>query len=240
MGECPGSNDVVFRQGTSSMENPGNVKCRDLVLSLLEDRDNALKDNNNSNFSNGSSWNNNNNAARIHNEIVDQLVNQIECQRHGRFLEWDKHRGAWIQIDGRPKVKQKVSVLLHSIGKRYRKTVAPTTTSSNSNSNSNSRIRKLPSHQIESDPVVSNDEIPIISTSVADATMVSIDSSRESPSLMDFDAMVIKSDDEADAEELGPYSFMDGGSSFRKQQQCCRFNDDFASQQRNRKRLKQV
>merc|ERR1712176_1520987 len=114
------------------------VKCRDLVLSLLEDRDNALKDNNNSNFSNGSSWNNNNNAARIHNEIVDQLVNQIECQRHGRFLEWDKHRGAWIQIDGLPKVKQKVSVLVHSIGKRYRKTVAPTTTSSNSNSNSNS------------------------------------------------------------------------------------------------------
>merc|ERR1712176_34706 len=37
--ECPGSNDVVFRQGTSSMENPGNVKCRDLTLSLLENRD---------------------------------------------------------------------------------------------------------------------------------------------------------------------------------------------------------
>ena len=234
--ECPGSNDVVFRQGTSSMENPGNVKCRDLVLSLLEDRDNALKGNGTFHFGNSSSGNNNNNAARIHNEIVDRLVNQIECQRHGRFLEWDKHRGTWVQMVGRPKVKQKVSVLLHSIDKRYRKTVAPTNSNS---SNGNSRIRKQPSHQIKSDPVVSNHNIPIISTSNIDATMVSIDSNRQSPSLLDLDAMVIKSDDEAEAEQLGPYSFMDGGSSFRKQQQCC-FNDDFASQQRNRKRLKQV
>merc|ERR1712194_994536 len=87
--ECPGLNDVVFRQGTSSMENPGNVKCRDLVLSLLEDRDRATDNTANHYISSISS----SVAAKLHHEVVDRLVDQIENQHGGRFLEWDKHRG---------------------------------------------------------------------------------------------------------------------------------------------------
>ena len=37
--ECPGSNDVVFRQGTASIENPGNAMCRDLILTYLEEKE---------------------------------------------------------------------------------------------------------------------------------------------------------------------------------------------------------
>jgi hypothetical protein len=130
--ECPGSNDTVFRQGTSSMENPGNVKCRDMILSLLENRasDGGMYGfrYNNHNRSSGNSTN----VAKQHNESVELLVNTIERYRGGRFLEWDKHRSTWIQMVDRHKIKQKFSVLFHSISKRYRKTAA---IAANNNSN---------------------------------------------------------------------------------------------------------
>ena len=34
--ECPGSHDIVFRQGKTMMKHPGNVMFRDLILNYLE------------------------------------------------------------------------------------------------------------------------------------------------------------------------------------------------------------
>eukprot|EP00531_Pseudo-nitzschia_arenysensis_P017817 CAMPEP_0116134128 /NCGR_PEP_ID=MMETSP0329-20121206/10482_1 /TAXON_ID=697910 /ORGANISM="Pseudo-nitzschia arenysensis, Strain B593" /LENGTH=585 /DNA_ID=CAMNT_0003628821 /DNA_START=100 /DNA_END=1857 /DNA_ORIENTATION=- len=216
--ECPGSNDVVFRQGTSSMENPGNVRCRDLILSFLEEREKTT-------MSRIQTSNDHTLAARIHNEIVDRLLDTIERKHHARFLEWDKHRGTWTQMFDRAKVKQKVSVLLHSVGKRYRKRVVPSHTSSSSKS----RIRKF-DDEIRSDPVLSNVHV---SRAVASPT-ISLE--------QNLNEMVIKSgeDDEAEQELLGPYSFLEGGRNAYKQQQCCRLSDDYSMQQISRKRMKKV
>lgn len=209
--ECPGSNDIVFRQGTSSMENPGNVRCRDLILSLLEDSENLINSSNSSN-----------DAAKIHNEIVDRLVDTIELQHRGRFLEWDKHRGTWTQMFDKGKVKQKVSVLLHSIDKRYRKR-SHTNTNSDS-SNRNNRIRKFDNNQtIRSDSVVSNIHVATTTFSLE----------------QNLDDMAIKSDDDEDdgcqqqQQQLGPYSFVEGGENAYNQQSCC-------TQQISRKRMKKV
>lgn len=214
--ECPGSNDVVFRQGTSSMENPGNVRCRDLILSVLEEKEKSM--------SSIQKSNDHTLAARIHNKIVNRLVDQIERKHHGRFLEWDKYRGTWTQMFDRDKVKQKVSVLVHSVGKRYRKRAITST-----NRSSQSRIRKL-DHQIRSDPVACNTNV---SRAVASPT-ISLE--------LNLDEMAIKSDDddEAEREKLGPYGFLEGGRNAYQEQQCCRLNDDCSIQQISRKRMKKV
>jgi len=236
--ECPGSDDVVFRQGTSSMENPGNVKCRDLILSLLEDRDRSTAYNNigTTTASNSSSI-----AAKIHNDIVDRLVDEIECHRFGRFLEWDKQRSTWIQMSDRQKVKQKVSVLLHSIDKRYRRTI--------NNNNGNIIPSSTGPKQKRSSSIVSTS-----SQSSSLSASTSSNRNTRSPSVMiqqNLDAMAIKSDDETEDStsfgnhrggDVGPYAFLEGGTSVQQQQQqqCCRLGSDaFASHHEiSRKRFK--
>jgi hypothetical protein len=226
--ECPGSNDTVFRQGTSSMENPGNVKCRDMILSLLEDRDREMYT---SHYHNRSSGNNNNNAAKQHNEIVERLVDTMRRYHGGRFLEWDKYRSSWIQMVDRQKVKQKVSVLLHSISKRYRKRAAA---SNGGDSIMNSIVSS------NSDFIVSNSDS-------------SRDSVKRSPSMLlseDLDVLAIKLNDEDEIDAgantggggLGPYTFLEGGRSLWRQKQCCRIENDVppSQQQISRKRKKKV
>jgi len=232
--ECPGSNDTVFRQGTSSMENPGNVKFRDMILSLLENRDSDGgmygSRSNNHNRSIGNT-NNNINATKQHNEIVERLVVTIERYRGGRFLEWDKHRSTWIQMVDRHKIKQKVSVLLHSISKRYRKTAV---VAANNNSNG----------IVSSDFIVSNS-----------------DSGKRSPSMLlseDLDELVnkLRVDDEREIDDatgandnmgsgdgLGPYAFIEGGRSLQQEEQCCQLRIDVdhpSHQQISRKRMKKI
>jgi len=234
--ECPGSNDVVFRQGTSSMENPGNVKCRDLILSFLENRDGEMH-----HAGTGSSGTNSSSmAAKFLNDSVERLVDEIECYRCGRFLEWDKNRSTWIQMMDRHKVNQKVSVLIQSIDKRYRRTLAL---------NNNAGYSMVSSNIIpQSRTVGSSNLISSDSNSSQDSIQRS---EQRSPSLFlqqNLDAMVIKSDDEAEVDHvssqggLGPYSFLEGGnSSLLKEQGCCRPGRDvFSSQQISRKRMKKV
>lgn len=194
--ECPGLNDVVFRQGTSSMEHPGNVRCRDLILYLLEDRDRQIKAHPEIDFESYSNTSGNNSSvtAKIHSDVVERLVDEVVEQRDGCFLEWEKQRSAWVQIVDESKIKQKVSVLFHSIDKRYRKV----TTSNDSYTG----IQDPSADQIRSDPVVSN-------SSMAGTT---------------------------EMEELGPYAFVEGGSStFNRQRQCCQTNDDDMSRKRQKK-----
>ena len=230
--ECPGSNDVVFRQGTSSMENPGTVKCRDLTLSLLENRDREMDNSNNGTRI----------VAKYQKDIVDQLVETIEFHRGGRFLEWDKHRSTWVQMLDRHKIKQKVSVFLHSIDKRYRRTPV----ANNGGRSITTSVGRI----------VSNSGIGIVSSN---ATVVSTSSEsshssrshlqqqqlswQHSPSMFlqqNLDAMAIKSDDE-DSGCLGPYGFLVEGKNIYKEQTCCRLGRDaFPSPEISRKRLKKI
>jgi len=239
--ECPCTNDVVFRQGTSSMENPGNVKCRDLILSLLEDRDGGMPISSSNYYNTKNNTNTTNMAAKYHNDIVDRLVEQIEHYRCGHFLEWDKHRNAWIRMIDRHKVKQKVSVLLHSIDKRYRRAAA-----SNNGGRSITSSRAILSSNSTMLSRNSNSNIGQNSVNVQHT-------GQRTPSLMiqqTLDAMAIKSDEEDEGEQLnfgasqgglGAYSFTEGGMSVLKQQKCCRMGKDvFPSPQTSRKRPKQT
>lgn len=210
--ECPGLHDVGFRRGTSSMEHPGNVWCRDLILFLLDDRDLQIKRNPNIEFSsdNTTSGNNNSIASKIHNEAVERCVNKVE-QRGGRFLEWNKERSAWIQILGGTKIRQKISVLFHSIDRRYRKAAT-----------SNSRnigIRRIRS---DSSMMIANND----------------DSNRRSYEEM-VDAMETKSEEnDTKMDDLGPYRFLEGGSSvLDRQPQCCQTDNN---DNMNRKRLRKI
>ena len=146
-------------------------------------------------------------------------------------MEWDKHRSTWIQMVDRHKIKQKVSVLLHSISKRYRKTAV---VAANNNSNG----------IVSSDFIVSNS-----------------DSGKRSPSMLlseDLDELVnkLRVDDEPEIDDatgandnmgsgdgLGPYAFIEGGRSLQQQEQCCQLRNDVdhpSHQQISRKRMKKI
>ena len=237
--ECPGFNDVVFRQGTSSMENPGNVKCRDLVLSLLENRDGSDA----SHCCNNEKFHNTQCsiaaiAATEDNDLVDELVRIIEFERFGHFLEWDKRRNAWTQMSDRQKIKQKVTVLFNSIDKRYRKTSASGKIGVKSIKNampSTVSSSNIKTSTVNSSNIISDD---------SSASRGSGTSSRNSPSILlqqEIDAMAIKSDEEAEMDRIGPYSFLEGGNRSVKQQQCCgTTNVRLASPQVSRKKLRKL
>ena len=127
--ECPGTNDVVFRQGTSSMENPGNVQCRDLILTLLEEKYRGIPTPMTVASASSVAVNE---TISIGTKQQQLLIEIIVNQFNGHFLEWDKNRNTWVQMTDQGKIKQKASVLLCSIEKRYRRIATPTT---NSNSN---------------------------------------------------------------------------------------------------------
>lgn len=90
--ECPGINDVVFRKGTSSMENPGNAQYEGLIVTLLDEESNTRS-------------------------ILGQLIDTVHNQQRGRFLEWSKAYSSWIHITDVVKIKKKTASLL----KRYRR-----------------------------------------------------------------------------------------------------------------------
>jgi hypothetical protein len=101
--QCPFSKDVVFRNGTSSMSNPGNVMFRGLVeASYLQHH-----------------------HARTNDEkmaISLEIMETIEAQG-GRFLEWHKEGkgsnvlGWWQVMDDRKVVRAKIAICLRDFKK---------------------------------------------------------------------------------------------------------------------------
>lgn len=86
--ECPGSNDVVFRSGTSMSCHPGNVRFRCMVESKHEVP--AIV------------------SQTTQAELAEQLIEEIES-RGGRFLKWD-NRGYWSELKDRLQVHTKVAL----------------------------------------------------------------------------------------------------------------------------------
>ena len=88
--ECPGSNDVVFRSGTSMSYHPGNVRFRCLVESKLENRENKTQ--------------------LTQAEMAEELIKQVRGLG-GRFLKWD-NKGYWMELQDRLQVHTKVSLAI--------------------------------------------------------------------------------------------------------------------------------
>lgn len=107
------------------MEHPGNVRCRNLILSLLEETERETPSSSSASIA-GLVGGSNHTVmiSKYHNDNVDRVCFHIEVHRSGQFLEWDKRRSSWIQMEDRSKIKQKVSVLFHSVDRRYRRTPA--------------------------------------------------------------------------------------------------------------------
>lgn len=86
--ECPGSNDVVFRSGTSMSCHPGNVRFRCMVESK-HDTPSIV-------------------SQTTQAELAEQLIEEIES-RGGRFLKWD-NRGYWTELKDRLQIHTKVAL----------------------------------------------------------------------------------------------------------------------------------
>jgi len=95
--ECPCSNDVVFRNGTHSMDNPGNTMFRNLILSY---------------------WENNNKFRLRSTDFRDNIVRDIEVHKKGRFLDWNKDLGVWVVIKDKTRIQRKVAMVLYNFTKR--------------------------------------------------------------------------------------------------------------------------
>jgi hypothetical protein len=105
---CPCLADVVFRQGTPSMKNPGNVMFRDTMIAHLEDHHNQHR------------------YLEGHQQQPEQieifcnwLIDTIVKTKGGRFLEWDKHLNVWVKMVNHEKIKNKVAIAYRDTTRRF-------------------------------------------------------------------------------------------------------------------------
>lgn len=86
--ECPGSNDVVFRPGTSVSCHPGNVRFRCLLESITSPDETPLK--------------------TTQAQMAERLIQDIESVG-GRFLKWDS-QGYWSTMRNKMNIHTKVAL----------------------------------------------------------------------------------------------------------------------------------
>jgi len=109
--ECPRVNDVGFRNGTQSMENPGNAMFRSAIVTYWAEKEDARKrlDENRSPSVADDAFD---------REFRERLVADIEIRKKGRFLEWDKTLGIWITMKDRTRIHRKVAMAFYNYTKR--------------------------------------------------------------------------------------------------------------------------
>lgn len=105
---CPGLTDVVFRQGTPSMTNPGNVIFRDTIMNILEEHYSQHR------YLEGHQQQ----PAQIE-ASCNWLIETTQHTKGGRFLEWDKQLNVWVKMTDRLKIKSKVIIAYRDVNKRF-------------------------------------------------------------------------------------------------------------------------
>ena len=105
---CPCLNDVIFRQGTPSMKNPGNVIFRDTMINHLEDHYNGHR------YQQGHLQQ----QGQIESFCIWLIETTIKT-KGGRFLEWDKALNVWVIITNPQKIKSKVAIAYRDTTKRF-------------------------------------------------------------------------------------------------------------------------
>lgn len=105
---CPCLTDVVFRQGTPSVKNPGNVMFRNTIIAHLEDHYSQHR------------------YLEGHQEQPEQieifcnwLIEMTVNTKGGRFLEWDQRLHVWVKMVDHQKMKSKVAIAYRDTTKRF-------------------------------------------------------------------------------------------------------------------------
>eukprot|EP00537_Pseudo-nitzschia_pungens_P010782 CAMPEP_0172385840 /NCGR_PEP_ID=MMETSP1061-20121228/3452_1 /TAXON_ID=37318 /ORGANISM="Pseudo-nitzschia pungens, Strain cf. pungens" /LENGTH=554 /DNA_ID=CAMNT_0013114997 /DNA_START=285 /DNA_END=1952 /DNA_ORIENTATION=+ len=93
--DCPQSNDVVFRSGSTMIHNPGNVVFRGLIESKIQDW-----------YTNGATWT----SPKTKDDIATEIVQEVLENRKGRFLTWDSKDDCWKEMTDMSQVKTKVAI----------------------------------------------------------------------------------------------------------------------------------
>ena len=104
--DCPCSDDVLFRQGKTMMEHPGNVMFRDVILDYLDTED-AWK----ANGSLGVETSTEQVAYGKQQFLNSWIWKEILDRRKGRFLEWDREESVWTLMTDLVTIKSKISVV---------------------------------------------------------------------------------------------------------------------------------
>jgi hypothetical protein len=95
--DCPCSRDVVFRNGTSSLDHPGNVIFREMIALHYQQHNQAKSSHEKMTVS----W-----------KIVHQVTGA-----GGRFLEWVPSMGCWTPMLDRSQIRVKVALTLRDFKK---------------------------------------------------------------------------------------------------------------------------
>lgn len=86
--ECPSLNDVIFRSGKSYMSHPGNMMFRGLIEQHIGEHNAATQD-------------------RKKN-LTWQVIDEVE-HLGGRFLEYDRSLGTWMELTDRSAIRHKIA-----------------------------------------------------------------------------------------------------------------------------------
>jgi len=97
--DCPGSNDVVFRNGSSMLSNPGNVMYRSLIESKIQEV-----------TSKTDIWRTMTTTRKTKVDVATEIIEEISQRRKGRFLEWDNDNSCWIEFQDLSLVKSKIAI----------------------------------------------------------------------------------------------------------------------------------
>ena len=95
--DCPGTNDVVFRPGSSMISNPGNVMFRSLVESKVKEVV--------SNIESGTKL-----PQKTKEDIATEIMDEISQRQDARFLWWDNDYGCWVEFEDLKQVRSKIAI----------------------------------------------------------------------------------------------------------------------------------
>jgi len=86
--DCPRSNDVIFRKGTTFRSNPGNTYYRMLIEKYSIEHANGDR--------------------KLKCDITLRIIDEVQ-ERAGRFLEWSREKKIWVLIKSRDRVRRKIA-----------------------------------------------------------------------------------------------------------------------------------
>ena len=131
--EVPCMNDVVFRQGTSSLEHIGNVAFIHMILDRFEER--RLKERKEEDSSNTLSQASSDQAGHHETKTAasdgdtddkmfcELIIHKIEINRKGRFLEWNRSLSTWVHVKtdtkkSLGKLRKKILMVIYNYEKK--------------------------------------------------------------------------------------------------------------------------
>lgn len=110
--ECPKSNDVLFRQGTTIYAHPGNVRFRSLVEQKVFNH--PRHQNQDQDY-----WGHCLTPPPTIVALIASIVDEILIKNKGRVLVWD---GCWRPLTNRPEIHCKIEYIVREHIRGMRKT----------------------------------------------------------------------------------------------------------------------